>query len=157
MDKETRERFIKAVEGTNQERDFLILEYHALNPDHTAVELIKNTGIEISEQRVGQILKANSLLILKVFAQTNPLYFKEGRAIELIKMYKRKTKLGVATGKDAADILDVLRKEIEGDHKTSIGVTIHNKGEEGADVTFNKSERELQNRILADLEADSQT
>lgn len=151
MDKEMRQQFIEAVEGENKDRDFLILECSALYPEYTHAEIIKATGIEIGENRVGQILKANSPLLLKLFAQVNPLYFKEGRMMMLVKMFNRKTKAGVYSGKDPSDILEGMRKEVEGDNKTSIGVVINNK--EKDEPTLSASDVEFQHRIRADLKA----
>ena len=149
MDKESRKAFVDSVEGINKERDYIILEFHALYPDLTWAESVKALSIEISEGRYSQILNANRDLILKLFARINPLYFKEGRAIELVKMYRRKTKGGVASGKDSADIMEALRKEVEGD-KTSIGVFITNKEKDG-EPSLTTSDLAFQERIRADL------
>ena len=146
MDQETKEIFVEAMIGENKSRDFRICEYHCANPEKTYREIIDNLALDISEDRVGAILRSNQDAVLKLFAKTNPLYFKEGRARELIKEFNSKD----LPRADKLAILDALRKELEGDNKTSIGVIIHNnKNDE--DISLKRNDRELQERIREDL------
>lgn len=151
MDKETQQRFVEAVEGDNKERDFSIMKYHALSPEATYSEIVNNLALDISEDRVCQILKTNQLLVLKLFAQINPMWFKEGRMMVLTKMFNRKTKGGIYSGKDPIDIVDSMRKEVEGDNKTSVGIIINNKEKDG-EVSLKSSDIEFQNRIQSEIE-----
>ena len=146
MDQETKEIFVEAMFGDNKSRDYRICEYHCNNPEKKYAEIIADLALDITEDRVCQILKVNQDSVLKLFAKINPLYFKEGRARELVKEFNAKD----LTRAEKLEILDALRKEIEGDNKTSIGVIIHNsKNDE--DISLKRNDRELQERIREDL------
>lgn len=147
MDNQTKEAFVEAVYGENKGRDFRILEYKSLNPQKEYQEIIEDLALDISVPRVCQIVKDNQDLILKLFAKINPLYFKEGRAMEWVAMYNAKD----ATKEDKMYALEGLRKLLEGDSK-SIGDIITNKDKE--DVTLKRNDLEFQERVRAQLKAD---
>lgn len=148
MDNATKEAFIEAIHGDNRNRDYRILEYRSLNPEKPYEELINDLALDISVPRVCQIVKENQDLILKLFAKINPLYFKEGRAMEWVALYREPG----ASKEDKMSALEGLRKLLEGDSK-SAGELITNKDKE--DVTLKRNDRELQERISADLKAES--
>lgn len=148
MDVATKEAFIESMFGDNKSRDFRICEAHCQNPQLTYQELVDNLGLDISEDRVGAILRINQDAVLKLFAKCNSLYFKEGRAKELVALYKQPD----ASKEDKIYILEALRKLLEGNSK-SIGELMLNRDNE--DVTLKRNDRELQERICADLKAES--
>ncbi len=125
MRTELREKYKKEVYGTNKDRDYSILELSVLQPDLTYKELVKTLGIELTEGRISAIFTENQSLRFKMFAALNPLMLKEGRAIELVETYLRKKKIAKISNKDFTDILEQLRKEIEGD-KPLIDASTHN-------------------------------
>jgi len=115
MRQELREKCIKEVYGQKKKRDYAILELSALQPHLTYKELIEYLALDITEPRISEILTENKDLRFKLFASLNPLYLKEGRAIELVATYLRKKRTGQLSKKDMVDVLEQLRKEIEGD------------------------------------------
>lgn len=146
MDNQTKDAFVEAIQGENKSRDYRILEYKSLYPEKEYSELINDLALDITEERVCQILKNNRHLVLKLFAKVNPLYFKEGRAMEWVALYNAKD----ASKEDKMYALEGLRKLLEGDSK-SIGEMITNKDKE--DVTLKRNDFELQQRVRADLKA----
>ena len=124
MRQELREKCIKEVYGQKKKRDYAILELSALQPHLTYKELIEYLALDITEPRISEILTENKDLRFKLFASLNPLYLKEGRAIELVATYLRKKRTGQLSKKDMVDVLEQLRKEIEGD-KPLINIENH--------------------------------
>lgn len=114
MRKELREKYIKEVYGTNKERDYSILELVVLQPNLTYNEIIKALGLDISQARISEILTENQVLKFKLFVSLNPLYLKEGRTFEIVATYLRKKNNGEISKKDGMDLIEQLRREIEG-------------------------------------------
>ena len=124
--KDRRELYIKQVAGSNQERDYNIIELAALQPHLSYEEIIDFLKLEIGIARLSQIMADNKLLKLKLFAELNPLYLKEGRAFELAQAYmQKKIKNKETSKKDMADILQQLSKEIDGDKGVVIDQSQH--------------------------------
>ena len=111
MRKDLKEKHLEAIGGMNPDRDFSILEYQALHPDATYCEIKEYLKLDITEDRVGQIVTEHWDIVLKLFASENYLYASEGRAYERAKAYFRKQKKGILTRKDPLDILNDMEDD----------------------------------------------
>jgi hypothetical protein len=107
--------------GKNLERDYSVLELLARHPEIHQEEVASILKEDISQPRVSQLLKDNQSLYLDMVMTLNPLCTKEGRITELIKHYKRKRG---NSKKDHIEIIEQVRKEIDGD-KATVDMSSH--------------------------------
>lgn len=107
------EAFQKRVIGIKKDRDYKVLELLALNPEIHQSQVATILDIKMSQPRISQIIRDNQTLYLDMVINMNPLATKGGRVVELIKHYRRKSNGG--SHKDVADLLEQVRKEVEGD------------------------------------------
>lgn len=105
---------IKAESIEKRERDYSILELLAYQPELTQDEVIGLLHLDCSQPLISTILRNNMVLYLDMTAKLNPLFLEDGRAVELIKHYRKKNKQGT-TKKDVTEILEQIRKEVKGD------------------------------------------